>query len=152
MKRPPALSLLFARSRSFNLHLSRLLLLLVLVYFAVLANVSGCIWPFLRLASRRRRRRRRRLSRVEHARTYISSAIRKRPTDRATDGEKEEKERKVEDYVCYPDRLSSSLIQLGGQSPLSSSSSSSLRERHICSIVVVASNLFFLSPSLPRSF
>jgi hypothetical protein len=82
-----------------------------------------------------------------HAHTYISSTIRKRPTD----GEKEEKRKRenerIEDYVYCPDcrspSLSLSLIQLRGQS-------SSLRKRHICSVVFISSDFFLSLP--PYSF
>ncbi len=114
-----------------------LFLFLLLVYFSVLANVSSVVFgPFFASPVV--------ASLIEHTRTYISSTIRKRPTD----GEKEEKRKRenerIEDYVCCPDRrspslsLSLSLIQLRGQS------SSSLRKRHICSVVFISSD-FFLS-------
>jgi hypothetical protein len=95
------ISVLFARSRSFNLHLSRSLLLPLLVYFSVLANVSSVVFgPFFASPVV--------ASLIEHTRTYISSTIRKRPTD----GEKEEKRKRknerIEDYVCCPDRRSPS--------------------------------------------
>lgn len=96
------ISLLFARSRSFNLHLLRSLLPPLLVYFSVLANVSSVVFgPFFASPVV--------ASLIEHTRTYISSTIRERPTD----GEKEEKRKRenerIEDYVYCPDRRSPSL-------------------------------------------
>ncbi len=141
MKRPLYITTIcpLSLSRSFNLHLSHSLLLLLLVYFSVLANVSSVVFgPFFASPVV--------ASLIEHTRTYISSTIRKRPTD----GEKEEKRKRknerIEDYVCCPDHrspspsLSLSLIQLRGQS------SSSLRKRHICSVVFICSDFFLSFP------
>ena len=98
---PLPLSFSSVRSRWFNLHLLRLLLLLPhLVYFSVLANVEGVVFgPFFAstvvVVVSHIERTHIYIYIHTHTHIYISSTIRKRPTD----GEKEKNERKVKDYV-----------------------------------------------------
>lgn len=91
------LSFSSVRSRWFNLHLLRLLLLLPhLVYFSVLANVEGVVFgPFFASTVVVVVSHIERTHIYIYTHIYISSTIRKRPTD----GEKEKNERKVKDYV-----------------------------------------------------
>jgi len=133
-----SISLLFARSRLFNLHLSRSLLLPFLVYFSVLANVSNIVFgPFFASPVV--------ASLIEHIR--IHKFNHPQATDRRG---RRRREKKKNEWMNERNRglrvlpglsfsillslsssLCSSLIQLRGQSSLS------LRKRHICSVVLI---------------